>query len=506
MRSPTSRRSAWPTPAFAGALLVATSAIGQENLGFETARPDGSAAAWSVRGGSRHDARLDPLTTFSGSYSLQISFTTPDPNGPYSYGVATQAIATSGLVGDRVRLGGHVKTKDVDGGHAALWMRIDDADGVLYLENMQQAPIQGTQDWQRFEITAPLLRDATRLSFGVIMTGQGSAWFDDLTVEAIDSSSWPPPTEDIVAYLDEAFDAMRRQSIKRQTTDWNALRASMTHWARGARTIEDSYFAIRAALSQLKDRHSSFYTPERAAVLRGTPGSSGALPPSPPPTALALDDSVGYLSVPFFVGQGATQTTRFADDLQSVIAAVDSSELCGWIVDLRHNSGGNVFPMLAGVGPILGEGNAGGALMADGTQLFYTYRDGRSGIGDGIAARVSGPPYALVSPHPPVAVLIGPQTASSGEQAALAFIGRPKTRTFGLPSAGLTTGNAMHTLSDGAVLNLSVTTMTDRSAHPYGGKIEPDERVEADIPGTPLGDQSVVKSAVGWLQQQGGCP
>jgi C-terminal processing protease CtpA/Prc len=412
-------------------------------------------------------------------------------------------VPTSELTGDRVRLRGYVRTDGVTGGYAGLWMRVDDAAGMLYLENMQQAPIQGTQDWHRVEIMAPLTADAVRLSFGAIMTGEGNAWFDDLTLEAIDTSTWPLPAAEIMVYLDDALDVMRQQSIKRQTIDWDALRNSMRNWARGAQTMKDSYFSIRATLSRLKDRHSNFFTPERAAALRETSGPTRT--PSPPPTGMVLDGSFGYLNIPFFVSMNATQATRCADDVQTLIAGLDSSELCGWIVDLRQNGGGNVFPMIAGVGPILGEGNAGGGITADGTRMYYTYRDGQSGIGDSAAVRVSREPYTLISPMSSVAVLIGPQTGSSGEQTALAFIGRPATRTFGLPSAGLTTGNATHILSDGAMLNLTVTTMTDRSGRAYGEAIEPDERVEADPPGTPLSDQIVVKSAIAWLKQQDRC-
>jgi len=40
-------------------------------------------------------------------------------------------------------------------------------------------------------------------------------------------------------------------------------------------------------------------------------------------------------------------------------ASADRDDLIGWIVDLRGNGGGNMWPMLAGVGPVLGEGVVG---------------------------------------------------------------------------------------------------------------------------------------------------
>jgi C-terminal processing protease CtpA/Prc len=35
---------------------------------------------------------------------------------------------------------------------------------------------------------------------------------------------------------------------------------------------------------------------------------------------------------------------------------MDQGNLAGWIVDLRNNGGGNMWPMLTGIGSILGEG------------------------------------------------------------------------------------------------------------------------------------------------------
>jgi hypothetical protein len=38
--------------------------------------------------------------------------------------------------------------------------------------------------------------------------------------------------------------------------------------------------------------------------------------------------------------------------------ASDTTSICG-VVDLRSNSGGNMWPMIAGIGPVVGEGHLG---------------------------------------------------------------------------------------------------------------------------------------------------
>lgn len=53
----------------------------------------------------------------------------------------------------------------------------------------------------------------------------------------------------------------------------------------------------------------------------------------------------GFLVVPMFT-QG--DPTNFATAIQSEIRRLLAQRPCGWIVDLRGNRGGNMWPMLAG--------------------------------------------------------------------------------------------------------------------------------------------------------------
>ncbi|CAG5006683.1 hypothetical protein DYBT9275_03875 [Dyadobacter sp. CECT 9275] len=46
---------------------------------------------------------------------------------------------------------------------------------------------------------------------------------------------------------------------------------------------------------------------------------------------------------------------QFANKLIEQIAALDGNGTDSWIIDLRDNWGGNRWPMLAGLAPIIGE-------------------------------------------------------------------------------------------------------------------------------------------------------
>jgi C-terminal processing protease CtpA/Prc len=105
----------------------------------------------------------------------------------------------------------------------------------------------------------------------------------------------------------------------------------------------------------------------------------------------------------------------------------------------------------------------------------------------------------------PVAVLIDGGTGSSGEAIALAFRGRPNTRSFGAATAGFATANRGAALPDGA--NMVVTTgfMVDRRGVEAGERLHPDEPVPGPPSGWPFATDMVAATATRWLTAQQGC-
>lgn len=289
---------------------------------------------------------------------------------------------------------------------------------------------------------------------------------------------------------------MQEQALVRDRVDWEAVRARAYRRAWGARTLADTYAAIELALRALGDGHSYFMPPDRVAELED--GSLAAA--SPDPRGEIVEGRLGYLSVPGWAGLGE-QADEHATRIQQIVRALDAGAPCGWIVDLRENTGGSLWPMLAGVGPILGEGRLGASVGPGGGQVDWSYVDGQARLGDAVQTEVEGPAYHLAEPLSPVAVLIGPSTMSSGEALAIAFRGRPNTRSFGHLTAGLSTGTGEFVLSDGAWMMLAVCASADRTGQVYERWIQPDQVVtqrgtEGDPP---------LQAAIGWLLDQPAC-
>jgi carboxyl-terminal processing protease len=287
-------------------------------------------------------------------------------------------------------------------------------------------------------------------------------------------------------HLDEVIRLMQANSFHRLAIDWNAFRSEVMSAAAAAQTVEQTLPAIRLAIARLGDGHSSYRSASGASVfvaVRSCTGSGGPSRPQLPPT-------IGYVSVGAFGGTPA-EAAVFANNIQAAIRNADQDGMQGWIVDLRGNGGGNMWPMVAGLGPVLGEGLVGHFISATGAVSAWEYRDGASWSGTFAAHRVEMP-YRLRRERPRVAILTDTAVASSGEATAIAFRQRPDTRSFGLPTCGLSTANQPYTLSDGAVLNLTTAVMADRTRARYGDVVVPDE-VIADR-------AQLAARAVSWIQ------
>lgn len=304
-------------------------------------------------------------------------------------------------------------------------------------------------------------------------------------------------------YLGQALDTMQTHSIKRFEIDWETFRDQTVADATGATNSSETYPAIEAALERLGDNHSFFLRPGSfAAAAPGMWSSPQLWPAAVDPTATLVAEGIGYVDVPEFQG-GGQDGNDLVLEYHRLIEAIDTLGVtCRWVVDLRGNMGGNMWPMVAGIGPILGEGTAGSFLYPDSIVTPWYYEAGAAGIEDFSSIAATDEPYTLVSPLPFVAVLTDSLTASSGEAVAVAFRGRDGARSFGEPTYGVSTVNAGYQLTDGAVMFLTVATLVDRLGTVYGTALEPDELLSD---GTKTGDPAtdlVLAAAIEWLSAQ----
>ena len=286
-------------------------------------------------------------------------------------------------------------------------------------------------------------------------------------------------------YLDSVLDIMEQNSVNRAAIDWANFRAQIQAAAPDPQSIPDLYPAISVALGLLNDHHSFYIKSDGKSLILNPTSPSCIIPHAPD---LRVPDDVGYVRIASF--DAPTGAQQFAQTLQDSIRRQDNGRLAGWIVDLRGNGGGNMYPMVAEVGPILGDGVAG-FFIAPAYVRAFGYRDGSSFIENVNQVTVTNT-YVLRQPNPRVVVLTDKNVASSGEATAVAFRGRPNTRTFGTPTCGVPSGNSQFVLQDSAQLYVTTSRDADRSRREYDGPLPPDEMItEPD---------ALVARAIGWLR------
>jgi carboxyl-terminal processing protease len=250
------------------------------------------------------------------------------------------------------------------------------------------------------------------------------------------------------------------------------VRARVAAQVADAGSYAATYDALRDAVPELGGPHSAFLTPDEAARdLRGAPPAAGTDEPRP---NVSTADGITTIVIPTLVGGDDAAHQRYVDaGAQGLVDAAPATTR-GWVVDLRGNHGGDMWPMLAALSPLLDEGRVMSFEHAHGS-VPVTLQDGAV-ADDGSVAATSG--AGRVPAGLPIAVLTDGMTGSSGEAAAIAFVGQEGVRSFGQPTYGFSTANQPITLIDGAVVNLTVAVDADRSGKRYGVPVEPDVVVD----------------------------
>jgi len=475
---------AWGLPMLAAA---------QSNLGFEAGAKD-----WSFQAGT---AELSSTVARTGEHSLELR--------PSDRELARleQTVPASALDGDRVVIEAFLKTALEEGAVASLWVRVDGEQGLLYVDRAVESGARGVSDWAPYRVTAPLTGGARVIRLGVELRGAGTAWVDDFRIAPRRASELPALSPGLVRYVERGLDIMAANSIRRHEIDWPALRASVLEQARGDNELSTALLALRVGLTALGDGHSYLMTAAQMKALSEAPAANARRGGTPAkPHATLLDGGTGYLRVPGFAGGTQQDQVEFAERLQNQLADLDRAGACRFVVDLRGNRGGNLWPMLAGVGPLLADGELAAAVYPDGQRRSVWYREGKAGLDEAVQLRVRGEPYRLRAPASGVAVLTDGATASAAEMLLIALRNSgPAARSFGAPTSGATTGTKIFELGDGAAIVLAVAATLDARGRAYLGPIEPDEAVETDARTSPLEAQPAVTAAERWLASLAAC-
>ena len=182
--------------------LAATALLSSLAAGAQ-ALPEGW-YVYSPRKGEYQSARTMDVKR-SGSAAGTISrLTGSDEN----FETLMQGVEAKPFRGKRIRFAAWLRTADVSS--AQLWLRIDSATNSLAMDNMTDRSIKGTTDWQEYEVILDVPDSAVHLAYGVMLSGKGTVYIDDLSLEVYSGLSKSTTTHDEKLMSGSTFTSMRR--------------------------------------------------------------------------------------------------------------------------------------------------------------------------------------------------------------------------------------------------------------------------------------------------------
>lgn len=282
----------------------------------------------------------------------------------------------------------------------------------------------------------------------------------------------PPSAED---YGKDALATIGKNGIYSGSDEWKSTYEECLKMIENVESYEDTYPAIKKALSVGGGKHSMLMTKSES---QDTTESYDEVLPT-----VSLNGDIAVIKLPDFLGT-AEAGRKYAKVAEDFIHE-NRDKINGVVLDLRGNTGGDMGPMATAVS----------SLLPDGELMYYHYRsyDIPVTLKNGVVSNAGTGGKSLYPDEKlkvPVAILTDDMTASSGEALTLCFRGLENTRTFGAPTAGYTSVNMLYNMYDGAQLYLTVAFDKART-----GEIFKETSIEPDV-----ATDSPLEAALEWLR------
>jgi carboxyl-terminal processing protease len=157
----------------------------------------------------------------------------------------------------------------------------------------------------------------------------------------------------------EVSDIIKSKSLFSDSLNWNQINDSLSLLPFGKNDTANNQLIFKFFTNKLRkagDKHSFFLT---QAQIKSFVKKN---PEPKEPEGKYLGDGIGLIKVPHFALFASLSLTQkeFANDIRSQIKKVDTqNEINSWIVDLRGNNGGDMWPMLGGLNALINDGIVG---------------------------------------------------------------------------------------------------------------------------------------------------
>lgn len=309
---------------------------------------------------------------------------------------------------------------------------------------------------------------------------------------------------ELKAIIDSVIVTAKSTALNSRYVNWDSVETEMHKKVKYAKTVDDLRGSFELLLVALKDRHGLFYNPVTRSGIAGYPSYQDPEMPAAERVMKksnvkfdykTLEGGVRYLKIAS-IPVGA-DIEKEAQKIRSAIETLSREQSPLWIVDLRYATEGDLEPMIAGMGPLLGEGLI--ATVIDGKKKIrklYEVHNGR--FYDNQRLVVNLPVFTQDIRSAKVAVLTSKYTAGGAEILAIAMKGRKNTRFFGERTAGQITGTNYIQINKDLVMSISDSQYHDRKGNSYKENVKPDSFITF-VPGVDDSKDRAITDAMAWL-------
>ena len=263
--------------------------------------------------------------------------------------------------------------------------------------------------------------------------------------------------------LDSIIVVAKNQSLYRKNVNWETLEKKILSRFNDTDSITSIIEPVQYLLTQLGDYHGTLflngqhfkgsvfrtrdvpydyqgedYISRMSLMYQKTLNQeeiSGAL----------IKNNIAYIEIPMMMPNGGNDKEVLKNTLKirDKICELNTKNPIGWIIDLRGNLGGNMYPMLMGLAELLPQTIEMGGDSYDGKSINEKWEldEGIFYYGKNYYPNIPKPNCQLKKINKNIAVLIGRYTASSGEVVACALKGQNNIKLFGEQTSGATTAN-----------------------------------------------------------------
>lgn len=278
-------------------------------------------------------------------------------------------------------------------------------------------------------------------------------------------------------YVRHCLRLMNQRGLYSDTEVWKATNDSVLRLSKNIETYEEAHAVIKDIVNVAGGKHSFLKPP-----IEDTSSYEEHMP-----EILFPEDSILCICLPAHAGVVVSDSAY----VNTVLTALKecSNSVKGVVVDLRENHGGNMYPMIAAVSPLIRDGivlkfkSTGKHVRVEPISLDFVLK----------SQHVSSDFTFKISDSIPIAIMTDEMTASSGEAALLTFRGMENVRTFGTPTAGYASANTSYVLSDGYTLVLTVGKEVART-----GEVFCDDPIEPDV-----FTEQALEDAILWIRTVG---